>query len=264
MGTTLVAKSSLFRDFPASPVVKTLPSKAGGSGSIPGWGAKIPYASWPRSQSIKHRSRASLKAQWWRIHLPMQEMQAQSLIWEYPMCCKAAVPLCHLWASALDSGAKTTEAWVPWSSCPAAREAAATRGPYITAREQPLPAATREKPGQQRRPGMAKNKLNYKHIWKLKAAQLCPTLCEPVDYTVHEIPQARILEREAIPFSRDSSQPRDQTRISCIAGGFFTSLATGIYIYRSNIVTNSIKSLKSDPHFKKIFKKKNFFKKQPF
>ena len=85
-----------------------------------------------------------------------------------------------------------------------------------------------------------------------------------MDYTVHEIPQARILEWVAIPFSRDSSQPRDQTRISCIAGGFFTSLATGIYIYRSNIVTNSIKSLKSDPHFKKIFKKKNFFKKQPF
>ena len=46
---------------------------------------------------------------------PMQEMQAQSLIWEYPTCCKAAVPLCHLWASALDSGAKTTEAWVPWT-----------------------------------------------------------------------------------------------------------------------------------------------------
>ena len=34
-------------DFPGSPVVKTLPSNAGGVGSIPGWGAKIPHASQP-------------------------------------------------------------------------------------------------------------------------------------------------------------------------------------------------------------------------
>ena len=35
--------------------------------------------------------------------------------------------------------------------------------------------------------------------------------------------QARILEWVAFPFSRGSSQPRDQTQVSCIAGGFFTS-----------------------------------------
>ena len=33
-------------DFPGSPVVKTLPSNAGGMGLIPGWGAKIPHAVW--------------------------------------------------------------------------------------------------------------------------------------------------------------------------------------------------------------------------
>ena len=38
--------------------------------------------------------------------------------------------------------------------------------------------------------------------------------------------QARILEWVAFPFSRGSSQPRDQTQASCIAGGFFTSWAT--------------------------------------
>ena len=32
------------RDFPGRPVVKTLPSNAGGMGSIPGWGVKIPHA----------------------------------------------------------------------------------------------------------------------------------------------------------------------------------------------------------------------------
>ena len=47
-----------------------------------------------------------------------------------------------------------------------------------------------------------------------------------MDYTVHEILQARILEWVAYPFSRGSSQPRDQTQVSCIAGGFFTSWAT--------------------------------------
>ena len=55
---------------------------------------------------------------------------------------------------------------------------------------------------------------------KVKAAQSCPTLCDPMNYTVHGILQARIL---AFPFSWGSSQPRDQTQVSCIAGGFFTS-----------------------------------------
>ena len=47
-----------------------------------------------------------------------------------------------------------------------------------------------------------------------------------MDYTVHGILQARILEWVAFPFSRESSQPRDQTQVSHIAGGFFTSWAT--------------------------------------
>ena len=40
---------------------------------------------------------------------------------------------------------------------------------------------------------------------KMKVAQLCPTLCNPVDSTVHGILQARILEWVAFPFSRGSS-----------------------------------------------------------
>ena len=47
-----------------------------------------------------------------------------------------------------------------------------------------------------------------------------------MDYTVHGILQARILERVAFPFSRGSSQPRDQTQVSRIAGRFFTIWAT--------------------------------------
>ena len=49
---------------------------------------------------------------------------------------------------------------------------------------------------------------------------------DPMNCTVHGILQARILEWVAFPFSRASSRPRDQTQVSPIAGGFFTSWAT--------------------------------------
>ena len=52
----------------------------------------------------------------------------------------------------------------------------------------------------------------------MKVSQLYPTLCNSMDYTVHGILQARILEWLAFPFSSGSSQPRDQTQVSCIAG----------------------------------------------
>ena len=57
--------------------------------------------------------------------------------------------------------------------------------------------------------------------------QSCLTLFDPMDYSlpgssVHGILQARIQEWVAILLSRGSSQPRDQTWVSCIAGRFFT------------------------------------------
>ena len=66
----------------------------------------------------------------------------------------------------------------------------------------------------------------------VKVAQSCPTLCNPMDCSlprssVHGILQTRILQWVAVPFSRGSSQPTDQTQISHIAGRFFTSWATG-------------------------------------
>jgi len=82
--------------------------------------------------------------------------------------------------------------------------------------------------------------LLYSFIWqkqkrkkKLLVAQLCPILCNPTDHSppgssVHEteILQATILEWVAIPFSRGSSQQRDQTQVSHILGCFFTIWAT--------------------------------------
>ena len=60
---------------------------------------------------------------------------------------------------------------------------------------------------------------------EVKVAQSCPTLCDPMDCIVHGILQARILEWVAFPFSRGSSQPRDRTQVSHIAGELFTSWA---------------------------------------
>ena len=63
------------------------------------------------------------------------------------------------------------------------------------------------------------------------ATQSCLTICDPMDCSppgssVHGIPQARILEWVAMPFSRGSSQPRDRTRVSCTAGRCFALCAT--------------------------------------
>ena len=60
----------------------------------------------------------------------------------------------------------------------------------------------------------------------VKVTQSCLTLCNSMDYTVHGILQARILQWVAFPFSRGSSQLRDWTQVSHIEGGFFTSCAT--------------------------------------
>ena len=70
---------------------------------------------------------------------------------------------------------------------------------------------------------------------EVKVIQLCLTLCDPMDYTVHGILQARILEGVAFPFSRGSSQPRDQTQVSHIAGGFFAGWDTRKPIHVLNI-----------------------------
>ena len=65
-------------------------------------------------------------------------------------------------------------------------------------------------------------------------AQSCLILCNPANVARQAplsrgILQARMLELVATPFSRGTFQPRNQTGVSCIAGGFFTSWATLFY-----------------------------------
>ena len=73
--------------------------------------------------------------------------------------------------------------------------------------------------------------------------QSCLILCNPMDCrplgsSVHGILQTRILACVAIPFSMGSSQPRDQTHVSCIADRFFYSLS--LLLGPSNLVTSYI------------------------
>ena len=64
----------------------------------------------------------------------------------------------------------------------------------------------------------------------LSCLPLCnPMDCSPWDSSVHGILQARILEWVAIPFSRGSSQPKNWTQVSCIAGRFFTVWANSVW-----------------------------------
>ena len=63
--------------------------------------------------------------------------------------------------------------------------------------------------------------------------------CSPSGSSVHDISQARILEWVAISFSRGSFQPRDQTRVSCTAGRFFTDWATREAHAAAYVVTKS-------------------------
>jgi len=70
----------------------------------------------------------------------------------------------------------------------------------------------------------------FSYTWS-EVAQLCMTLCDPMDYSlpgssVHGIFQARVLEWVAISFSRGSSQPRDWTQVSLIVSRRFTVWAT--------------------------------------
>ena len=94
------------------------------------------------------------------------------------------------------------------------------------------------------------------HICCCLVMKLCPTFlwpldCSPSGSSVHGIFQARILEWVAVSFSRGSSQARNQTRIFCITGGFFTAEPLGkpcmyIYIYLYYIKSRTGQSIETE------------------
>ena len=101
---------------------------------------------------------------------------------------------------------------------------------------------------------------DFCHYGKVFVTQLYPTLCNlmkcsPPGSSVHRVFQARILEWAANSISRGSSQSRDQTQVSCIAGGFVIHQATGeaLWIWEVDTIKNLL--LQS----KEILEEVNFF-----
>jgi len=73
-----------------------------------------------------------------------------------------------------------------------------------------------------------------------------PTDCSPLSSSVHGILQARILEWVAMPSSRESSQSRNRTQVSCIAGGFFTISAKNMGVGSLSFLQGVITTQKSN------------------
>ena len=84
----------------------------------------------------------------------------------------------------------------------------------------------------------------YKFILKkVLVAQLCLTLCHPMDCSPHQVPLSMEFSKQeywgGLPFSRGSSWPRDWTQVSCTTGRFFTVWFSSIFIvYTQHIVWN--------------------------
>ena len=84
-----------------------------------------------------------------------------------------------------------------------------------------------------------------------EVAQSCPTLCDHMDCSlrgssIHGIFQARVMEWAAISFSRESSQPSDQTWVSHIADRHFTIWATKDIVGSRQICKDREKEIKSN------------------
>ena len=75
---------------------------------------------------------------------------------------------------------------------------------------------------------------SFSYLEWVKVTQLGPTLCTTMDYTIQGILHSRIMEWVDFPFSRGSSQPRNQTQVAHIAGRLFTSWATRETIWGVN------------------------------
>ena len=94
---------------------------------------------------------------------------------------------------------------------------------------------------------------------KVKALVIQPwrAFCDPIDCSppgssVHRILQVKILEWVAIPLSRGTSQPKDWTQVSCIAGGFFTIWAMMEAQGYCSLIWNNMKFSTLAKHFESV------------
>lgn len=81
-------------------------------------------------------------------------------------------------------------------------------------------------------------------LLKVKVTQSSPTICDPMDYTIHGIHQTRILEWVVFHFSRRSSQPMNQIQDSGTEGGFFPHTVPVINIYSERLLISRLLQIK--------------------
>ena len=129
----------------------------------------------------------------------MQGPRVRSLVWEDPTCHGETKPVDHNHQAVLHSkrGHCSEKPTYPHEES----------RPLTATRESPCAAAKTQRRQSKTQKTQALSKVSLLN-GSVKFAQSCPTLCDPMDYSVHGILQARILEWVAVPFSRGSSRPR--------------------------------------------------------
>ena len=185
------------------------------------------------SEVVRISIRISLQVQWLGIRLPMQGTRVRSLVWEDATCFGATEPMSHNYWSLRALEPLCCNKWSHRSEKLGHhhKEARSTQP------EKALPIAMMIEHNQKKRSikwvflSHSIGSISYYEVNWSEVAQLCPTLCDPMDCSLsgsslHGILQARVLEWVAISFSRGSSWPRDRTRVSHIPGRCFNLWAT--------------------------------------
>ena len=134
--------------------------------------------------------------------------------------CLSVVPNSWCWESLKVGGEGDNRGWDGWMASP-------TQWTWVWLRELVIDREARCVAVH----GVAKSWTWLSSWTEMNWTEMCPTLWDPMGFSltgssVHGILQVRILEWVAILFSRGSSWPRDQTRVSCTAGRFLTVRAT--------------------------------------
>ena len=149
------------------------------------------------SGHLKNYPRMALVVQWLRLHLPMQGTRLSPCSRKIPHASGQLSRCATTTGPGLCNRRKIPQGAVP---CTAARDEA----PLAASRESFHTAVKTQHSRESKTRSVGSDSLRCHGLY-------------------HGVLQARIPEWVAFPFSRGSSQPRDQTQVSCIAGGFFTS-----------------------------------------
>ena len=178
------------------------------------------------SEVVRISIRISLQVQWLGIRLPMQGTRVRSLVWEDATCFGATEPMSHNYWSLRALEPLCCNKWSHRSEKLGHhhKEARSTQP------EKALPIAMMIEHNQKKRSikwvflSHSIGSISYYEVKWSEVAQLCPTLCDPMDCSLPGFS----VGWSGLPFPSpgESSWPRDRTRVSGIVGRCFTLWAT--------------------------------------